>query len=95
MPSMLIKINMAAFKNAVQLSSIVIPDNVTIIATDAFADCSGLQTVSMPERLEVVANSAFEGTAMQSVTLGDRVDFNQFSRLCRLREPSRCLSPIT
>ncbi len=73
MPSMLIKINMAAFKNAVQLSSIVIPDNVTIIATDAFADCSGLQTVSMPERLEVVANSAFEGTAMQSVTLGDRV----------------------
>jgi hypothetical protein len=73
LPSMLIKINMAAFKNAVQLSSIVIPDNVTIIATDAFADCSGLQTVSMPERLEVVANSAFEGTAMQSVTLGDRV----------------------
>ncbi len=73
MPSMLIKINMAAFKNAVQLSSIVIPDNVTIIATDAFADCSGLQTVSMPERLEVVANSAFEGTAMQSVTLGNRV----------------------
>lgn len=73
MPSMLIKINMAAFKNAIQLSSIVIPDNVTSIGTDAFMNCAGLQAVSMPNRLEVVGNSAFEGTAMQSVTLGSRV----------------------
>ncbi|HNX16245.1 MAG TPA: leucine-rich repeat domain-containing protein [Bacilli bacterium] len=69
MPSMLVKINMAAFKNAAQLSSIVIPDNVTLIDTDAFSDCVGLQTIALPAKLEVVGNSAFEGTAVQSITL--------------------------
>ena len=73
MPSMLVKINMAAFKNAVQLSSIVIPSNVTLIDTDAFMDCSALQTVALPERLEVIGNNAFEGTAMTMITIGNRV----------------------
>ena len=73
MPSMLVKINMAAFKNAVQLSSIVIPSNVTLIDTDAFMDCSALQTVALPERLEVIGNNAFEGTAMTTITLGNRI----------------------
>ncbi len=73
LPSMLIKINMAAFKNAVQLSSIVIPSNVTLIDTDAFMDCGALQTVAFPERLEVIGNNAFEGTAMTTITLGNRI----------------------
>ena len=73
LPSMLVRINMAAFKNAVQLSSIVIPNNVVLIGTDAFMNCSALQTIALPERLEILGNSAFEGTAMISVTLGNRV----------------------
>jgi len=74
MPSMLIKINMAAFKNAVQLSSIVIPSNVTLIGTDAFMDCCALQTIAMPEQLEVIGNNAFEGTAIQTITLNSHVN---------------------
>ena len=89
MPSMLIKIGMSAFKNAIQLASISIPSNVTIIDTDAFMDCSALQYVTMPSRLEKVGNSAFEGTALQTVVLNNRVNeirSRAFADCANLRE---------
>ena len=50
--------------------SIVIPDSVTKIGDDAFADCSGLQSITIPDSVTEIGDYAFNKCfALQSVTI--------------------------
>lgn len=42
------------------LSWIVIPEGTTVIAEDAFANCTSLEKIYFPESLKVIKNSAFQ-----------------------------------
>lgn len=52
------------------LTSVVIEDGVTSIATNAFANCKSLATVVLPASVTSIGSSAFEGcTALKSVVI--------------------------
>ena len=43
------------------MSSLVIPDGVTVFSTNCFSECSNLETFNMPSNLVTINESAFEG----------------------------------
>lgn len=52
------------------ITSVKIPDTVTLIADGAFGGCSSLETVVLSENLIEIADGAFEGcSALASITL--------------------------
>ena len=50
-----------AFSYAVNMTSIIIPNNVTSIGNSAFSDCSGLTNVTIPSSVTVISQNAFSG----------------------------------
>ena len=63
-----------AFRNCTGLTSITIPDNVTIIGEDAFAFCTSLTSIAIPNSVTSIGEGAFlacEG--LTSVTLPDSI----------------------
>lgn len=55
-----------AFLRRGELSSVVIPDSVVDIGSDAFCGCSALKTVQLPEELRRIGPRAFCGDARLS-----------------------------
>jgi len=43
-----------------KITSVIIPEGVTAIGTEAFYECRSLQTVSLPDTLTSIGNEAFE-----------------------------------
>lgn len=76
------------------LSSIVMPDNITVIGTGAFKGCVNLVSVSIPEKVTNIKSSAFEGcTSLLNVTIPSSVTvlgYNAFQNCTALTE---CLLP--
>ena len=63
-----------AFYNAVNLSSVVIPDSVTTIETSAFIYCTGLTSVSIGNGVASIGGMAFYGcTNLKSIEIPDSV----------------------
>lgn len=56
------KIADEAFKDNVDIRSVVIPNSVTIIGHSAFSGCAGLKNVSIGESVKTIENYAFYGT---------------------------------
>jgi len=56
------------------LTSVIIPNSVTIIGVGAFTNCSGLASVTIPDSVTSIRNSAFTGcSGLTSVTIGNNV----------------------
>lgn len=56
------------------LSSIVMPDNITVIGTGAFKGCVNLVSVSIPEKVTNIKSSAFEGCSqLESVVFPQNI----------------------
>ena len=54
-------------KVVVELESIVIPENVYSIGTQAFYYCSSLKTVTLPVALKTIGDSAFYSAYINNV----------------------------
>lgn len=58
------------FRNATNLTQVVLPDTITEIKNSAFEGCTSLSGVTLPSSLEVLGNRAFAGcTALTSIKI--------------------------
>ncbi len=63
-----------AFKNCSSLTSITIPEGVTLINWNAFENCSSLTSIKLPNSLESICGSAFRNCrSLASVTVPEGV----------------------
>lgn len=65
---------LGTFENCSRLTSVTIPNNVTVIGDYAFRSCSGLTSVTIPNSVSLIAEAAFRGcTSLTSVTIPNSV----------------------
>lgn len=63
-----------AFKECVELKSIVIPDSVTEIGCSAFSGCTGLTSIVIPKSVTSIEPRAFYGCAgLTNITIPDSI----------------------
>ncbi len=62
-----------AFSGAVNLKSVLIHDDITVISSKAFKGCSNLKRVRIPDGLKVIHNEVFSDTAITSINLKNEV----------------------
>ena len=63
-----------AFYLCTELTSITIPNSVTLIGDDTFSDCTGLSSITIPESVTSIGNNAFENcTGLSSITIPESV----------------------
>ena len=55
------EINLYAFEDCVNLTSITLPSTLTSIGNSAFYNCSGLTSITIPEGVKEINSSAFSG----------------------------------
>ena len=53
------EIERESFKNQQELTSVAIPEGVTVIGKDAFCGCSGLATITIPNTVNTLESGAF------------------------------------
>ena len=63
-----------AFYRNNDITSVVIPEGVTVIGERAFSQCNALSSITLPESIRVIGDYAFHGTDVQTMTLGSRVE---------------------
>ena len=65
------EIGQSAFKNCTRLSSIQMPEGLTIINYSAFEGCTGLDRIKVPNSVETIYYNSFKGCRLlESVELG-------------------------
>ena len=63
-----------AFWNCTGLTSVTIPNSITIISNGAFLSCSELTSIDIPNSVTTIGNYAFEGCyGLTSVTIPNSV----------------------
>ena len=68
-PDTITELSEALFANA-RITSVVIPDSITVIPARAFQGCTELVSVKMPAALETIGMMAFEGcTSLKEITI--------------------------
>lgn len=84
------RINRSVFYNKTYITSIEIPDSVTVIEDAAFADCTALESVILPKNLESIGSYLFDGcTSLESIKLPEGITYigaEAFSRCTKLKE---------
>lgn len=69
-----VSIGSKAFENCSGLTSITIPNSVTVIAGDAFSGCKGLSSVIIPNSVTTIGGNAFSGcSGLTSITIPQSV----------------------
>ena len=70
-----VEIGWGAFKSDYRLTSVVIPDSVTLISDDAFENQTALTSVNVGKNVVTIGVSAFEGcTGLKNVVIGDATE---------------------
>ena len=65
-----VQIGWRAFEDCKGLTSVTIPNSVSVIFDDAFKNCSGLKSIEIPNSVTKIGNTAFSGcTGLTSVTI--------------------------
>ena len=72
-----ISIGAQAFKDCTNLSSVSIPEGVTMLAYQSFAGCLGLNNITLPSTLSSIYDNAFTGTYPSEV-------------ICMMANPNSC-----
>lgn len=63
-----------AFRNKTKITSVVLPDTVTVINSNSFSYCSQLKNIRFSDNLRVIGENAFGGcSSLQSIQLPDTV----------------------
>lgn len=62
-----------AFKGRSALTSIVLPDGITVINQSAFEDCKNLEDIVIPNTVHTIRAYAFEGCNIQYLELSENV----------------------
>ena len=71
----IVYIGEAAFKDCKNITSVIIPDSVTLIDDEAFKGCAGLKEIVLPKELVAIGKEAFmDCTALTSINIPSSVD---------------------
>ena len=73
------------------LSSVTIPNNITVISNKAFNSNTSLKNVSLPEGLVVIGDNAFYQTGLESVSIPgsvELIDYKAFSECASIAKIS-------
>ncbi|WP_024855881.1 leucine-rich repeat domain-containing protein [Ruminococcus albus] len=65
-----------------KITSIVIPDSVTVIKAGAFEHCSSLENITLPENLKYIGDFAFYKTGIKNFVIPDSVEYIGYSAFC-------------
>ena len=63
------------FEQVSGLTEVVLPDNLEVIDSDAFHDCTNLARINIPDNVTTIGNSAFHGTKLEQIELPDSVTY--------------------
>lgn len=77
-----------SFKNCTSISSIILPNSVTEIATEAFMGCVGLQSIKLSNNMTQISSLAFKDcSSLFSVEFKniEGIDYNAFENCVSLR----------
>ena len=84
------RINGSVFSNKNYITSIEIPDSVTVIEDGAFSRCTALESVILPKNLESIGSYLFDGcTSLEEITLPEGIESigaEAFSGCTKLKE---------
>ncbi len=70
-----VEIGYGAFKSEKKLTSVVIPNSVTLISDDAFENQTSLTSINVGKNVVTIGVSAFEGcTSLKTVVIGDATE---------------------
>ena len=62
------------FYNNSYITSVIIPDSITMISKSAFYNCGRLTDIKLPDSITVIGDSAFHGCiGLKDIVLGERV----------------------
>ena len=93
------QIGQGAFYDCNNLTSVIIPNSVTVIGSLAFYRCTGLTSVTIPNSVTSIYSSAFSGcSGLTSITIGnsvtgiDRYAFSGCSGLTSITIPNSVTS---
>ena len=71
-----VEIGYGAFKSEYKLTSVIIPDSVTLISDDAFENQTSLTSLNVGKNVVTIGVSAFEGcTNLKTVVIGDATEY--------------------
>lgn len=66
--------NAGAFQNCAGITSVTIPNTITLIGQYAFENCTGLKSITLPDSITKIESRAFSGcSGMTSVTLSNNL----------------------
>lgn len=94
-----VSIGKSAFSGCTGLTSVTLPDNITLIDDFAFKDCSELTTINIPNGVTSIGTSAFMGCAAltyvsipNGITAINRSVFNGCASLRSIQIPNKVTS---
>lgn len=68
------RIQLGAFRNAIHLEEIVIPDTVSEIGDDSFEGCTSLKRIILPKTLKTISRGMFDGcTSLETIVIPESV----------------------
>lgn len=69
------RIDPGVFADQTALTTVELPDSVSVIGDGAFCGCTALRTIRLPKRMQALGASALEGcTALQSIILPEGLE---------------------